>query len=178
MKHLVANPRSFTFLQGLAALSMGVATPLHAAEPQWHLQVGGISHHFDETRAVGRRWQEQHPGLGLERRVQDGAWSQHAAGGVMQDSRGFWGGYAGASYLYNKRWSGALDTGIGMGAYAFYRSTSWNGRMALVPGILPMASVGIPGTDMGLNIIYVPHIGAYNKAMPSVLHAQMSWRFR
>ena len=178
MTHLVATHHSLTLLRLLAVLSVGFVTPVHAAQPQWHLQVGGISHHFEETKAVGRRWQEQHPGLGLERRIQDGAWSQHAAGGVLQDSRGFWGGYAGASYLYNKRWSGVLDTGIGMGAYAFYRSTSWNGKMGLVPGILPMASLTIPGSDVGFNFIYVPHIGSYNKAMPAVLHAQMTVRFR
>lgn len=159
-------------------LAFGATSASQAAEPEWRLQVGGVSHHFEPTRAVGRKWQEQHPGLGLEHLVRDDRWSIHSTGGIVQDSRGFWGGYAGRAYLRNWRAPGNVELAAGAGVYAFYRSTSWHGKMTLVPGVLPTASIFLPSSNMGLNFIYVPQIGAYNKSMPAVLHAQLSYKFR
>jgi Antimicrobial peptide resistance and lipid A acylation protein PagP len=163
---------------GSLVLALGSPTSAHAAEPEWRLQVGGLSHHFEPTRAAGRKWQEQHPGLGLERLVRDDRWSIHSTGGIVQDSRGFWGGYAGTAYLRNWKVPGNVELAAGAGLYAFYRSSSWNGKMTLVPGVLPTASIFLPASNMGVNFIYVPQIGAYNKTMPAVLHAQLSYKFR
>lgn len=162
-----------------SAAALGAAPAAWAGGPEWYVQVGGISHHFQPTKAAGRQWQEQHPGLGLERRTTlDNGWSLRSAAGAMQDSRGFWSGYAGAAYLRTWRWPGVAEAGAGLGAYAFYRSTSWSGRMSLVPGVLPTASITFPESNLGLTFVYVPPIGGYNKSMPSVLLAQMSLRFR
>jgi hypothetical protein len=158
-------------------LGLGAPGASQAAGAEWRLQLGGVSHHFQPTQAVGREWREQHPGLGLERRVQLDRWSLNSAGGILQDSRGFWGGYLGAAYMRTWRAPGNIELAAGAGAYGFYRSTSWNGKMALIPGVLPTASVFFPSANMGLNFIYVPQIGNYNKSMPAVLHAQLTYRF-
>jgi Antimicrobial peptide resistance and lipid A acylation protein PagP len=163
-----------TLLAGVAMVDR-----VQAAQTEWHMHTGGVSHHFQETKAAGRQWQEQHPGVGIERRVTyDDGWSLRASLGTMQDSRGFWGGYTGAAYLRSWTLPGRLEAGVGLGAYGFYRSTSWKGKMGMVPGVLPTASISIPSSNLGFNFLYVPRVGGYNDAMPSVLYAQMSLRFR
>lgn len=142
------------------------------------MHTGGLSHHFEPTRAANREWREQHPGLGLERRSSDGdgrdvRWT----GGVMQDSRSFWGGYAGAAYVKNWRWSGVAEAGLGIGAYAFYRSTNWRGDMKLVPAVLPSASFNLLDNTVGMNVIYVPRISGMSEKMPPVLYTQLVVRF-
>ncbi len=171
------------FLAALLAALLGAGGRAGAQTPQWSMHAGGVSHHFQPTRAPGHEWQEQHAGLGLERRASvsdDGRsdWSLSTAGGLMQDSRGFWGGYAGAGYLWHWRRYGQIDLGLGGGAYLFYRSVSWSGRMAVVPGLLPLASAHFPASGISLNLIYVPRLSAINEAMPSVLHLQFAYRFR
>ena len=153
-----------------------------ARNAEWFMQTVGVSHHFQQTTAPGREWQEQHPGLGFERRSEglgsDAAdWTLSSMGGVMQDSRGFWGGYAGAAYMRQWQPSRSLSLGAGLGAQLFYRSASWNGRMTLVPAVLPVASVGLPVLGMKLNMVYVPEISAFSKSMPPVLHVQVGFRF-
>ena len=134
---------------------------------------------FQETQASKHQWREEHPGLGLERRAADGEdWNLRWAGGIMQDSRNYWGGYAGAAYVRQWRWTGVAEAGLGVGAYSFYRSVNWSGKMAVVPGVLPTASIGLLDNQVGLNFIYVPRIKAYNQSMPAVLHAQMVVRFQ
>lgn len=179
MKRLAAPASIACHVMSFTAIALAAGTPAQAAEAQWHVQAGGISHHFQPTRAAGREWQEVHPGFGLERRVSNGdGWSWRATLGTMQDSRGFWGGYGGGAYLRSWQWGSQMETSLGLGAYAFYRSTSWKGNMALVPGLLPTASITFPAANMGLNFLFVPQISGYNKSMPSVLHAQLTLRFR
>jgi hypothetical protein len=110
--------------------------------------------------------------------VRDDRWSLNSTAGIVQDSRGFWGGYAGAAYMRTWGDQGPLELTAGAGAYVLYRSTSWRGDMSVVPGVLPTASIFLPASNMGVNFIFVPQIGAYNKSMPSVLHAQLTYRFR
>lgn len=175
------SPRSGRAALALALASaglMGTAATAHAEDAaQWYFQTGGVSHHFQDTQASNREWRENHPGLGFERRGGgDEDWNLRWTGGVMQDSRNYWGGYAGAAYLRTWRWTGVAEAGLGLGTYAFYRSVSWSGKMAVVPGILPTASLGLMDNRIGLNLIYVPRISAYNQAMPAVLHAQFVFR--
>lgn len=149
-----------------------------AAESQWYLQAGGVSHHFQPTQAPNREWREEHPGLGLEHRAAGhDDWNLRWAGGVMQDSRSYWGGYAGVAYLRQWRWSGVAEAALGLGAYGFYRSVSWSGKMSVMPALLPTASIGLLDSQIGVNFVYVPQIKA-DQTMPSVLHAQMVFRFR
>jgi hypothetical protein len=168
-----------TRIAAIAALSALLTTPTIQAQPEWYVHAGGVSHHFEETRAANRQWQEQHAGLGFERRVtQDNGWSVRMAGGVMQDSRGFWGGYSGLGYVHRWRLGEAVELGAGAGAYAFYRSTSWSGQMRVVPAVLPTASVGLADNAVGLNIVYVPRVTAYSETMAPSLHTQLVVRFR
>jgi len=55
------------------------------AQARWLLHAGGLSHHFEPTHAAGRQWNEQHPGMGLERRETDRAHRprRHSAGLVQ-----------------------------------------------------------------------------------------------
>jgi hypothetical protein len=150
-----------------------------AAVAEWFVHTGGLSHHFQQTRAANHQWREQHPGLGIERRVTDeNDWSVRTAGGFMQDSRGFWGGYGGVGYMHRWRLGRAAELGAGAGAYAFYRSVSWSGRMALVPAVLPTASVGLIDNTVGLNLVVVPRVAAYSENLAPAVHAQLVLRFR
>lgn len=169
--------------QALSALlgvaSLAAVMPAAATTPEWFVHTGGVSRHFEETRAANQQWRDQHPGIGLERRVTDeNGWSIRSAGGLMQDSRGFWSGYGGVGYLHRWRLGRTAEFGAGAGAYAFYRSVSWSGRMALVPAVLPTASVGLLDNTVGLNVVYVPRLSAYSESMSPSLHAQIVLRFR
>lgn len=157
----------------LAVLATVAAQPAGAAD-QWYLMTGGVSHHFQDTQAPNRTWREEHPGLGLERRTADDDWTIRVAGGLLQDSRNFWGGYTGAAYMRQWKYHGLGEAGLGVGAYAFYRSVSWSGKMALVPAILPTASFEA-SNGVGFNMIYVPPISP--QKLPAVLHAQMIVKF-
>ena len=163
---------------GLALLSAPFA---QAAPGQWFLQTGGLSHHSQETQATGHSWQEQHPGLGLEHRSEgwgthksDWTWSK--SGGVMQDSRGFWSAYAGTAYTRQWNHSRSVETSLGLGAFAFYRSTNWKGHMALVPALMPVGTLQLADLGVSLNLAYVPRVAALNSAMPSVLYLQLGLR--
>ena len=183
-----ANQTTTARKQRLARVAMAamlVATcgagAAHAAPSQWYFHTGGLTHHFEQTQASNREWRNEHPGIGIEHRStnSDDGWSLRWGGGVMQDSRAFWGGYGGASYLYAWRIGSAAEVGLGAGAYGFYRSTSWSGQMKLVPAILPTASIGFADNRIGLNLIYVPRMKSEgDRAMASLVHAQMVFRFR
>ena len=171
----LAGPRALRSLLACTGLLMSAlgATPAHA-EPEWFMQTGGVSHHFRETQAVNRQWHEEHPGLGFERRtINEYGWQERWNGGVMQDSRGIWGGYVGNAYLYRWRQSSVAEFGVGAGVYAFYRSTSWRGDMTVVPGVLPTMSMGLFDNRVGLNVIYVPRLPAVKDNMPGVILAQL-----
>ncbi|MEX8492404.1 hypothetical protein [Sphaerotilus sp.] len=153
---------------------------VHAQEStQWLLHTAGVSHHFEQTRAPGHQWNEQHPGLGLERREADAAdWNWRQSAGVMQDSRNVWGGYAGASLMKEWRVPGATSVGLGLGAFAFYRSVSWSGRRAWVPALLPTLSAGLLDDRLGVNLMLVPPMGADGDSRPALVYLQMTYRMR
>ena len=170
-------------LRALAAalLLLGSSERARALPPQWFMQVGGLSYHFQQTQALGREWQNQHPGLGFERRSNVAGddpsdWRISATGGVMQDSRGYWGGYAGLAYLRQWRLSGEAEFGTGLGAYGLYRSVSWGGRRALVPAVMPVTTIGLADTGINLNLAYLPRIAVNGHAMPAVLHLKLGFR--
>jgi hypothetical protein len=172
----VSSASSVAIGLGAGLLTLG-ASSARAEPAEWFLQTGSVSHHFSETQAPGRRWNEQHPGLGLERRaIDDDGWQVRWTGGVMQDSRSFWGGYAGAAYMSRWRIGGGQEISAGAGAYAFYRSTSWSGRMTVVPAVLPTVSIGLLENRLGMNFTFVPRIPALRESMPAVLLAQVVLR--
>lgn len=164
----------------VAIVGMGTAVSSTSAqaEAQWFVQTAGVSHHFEPSQAKGRTWNESHPGLGVERREStDGVWSLRYTAGVMQDSRSFWSGYAGAAELREWRWGRNLQIGAGAGVYLFYRSVSWDGTMAVVPALLPTVSIGLVENRAAINFLYVPKVSAYSRAMPPVLYAQFAMKF-
>ncbi|MFZ2652303.1 MAG: hypothetical protein WA210_19570 [Burkholderiaceae bacterium] len=162
----------------LAGAIVTLAPATRAGEPQWYMHAGGLSYHFEQTHAANRQWREQHAGLGVERRANDGnAMEWRWAGGLMQDSRSFWGGYAGTAYMRRWHWAGVGETGLGLGAYAIYRSSNWRGDMKLTPGLLPTASINMFDNRFGFNIIYIPPLAGGGEKLPSVVHAQMVVRF-
>jgi hypothetical protein len=149
------------------------------AQAQWLLHTGGLSHHFEPTQAAGRQWNEQHPGLGLERRETDRAdWHWRQSAGLVQDSRSVWGGYAGASLMKEWRVPGAVSLGMGLGAFAFYRSVSWSGRRAWVPAVLPTLSLGLLDDRLGVNLMVVPPVGANGDSRPALVFLQMTYRMQ
>ena len=174
------------FLRGVVSLSAAVcglsAIAAQASEPdaaRWLLHTGGLSHHAEPTRAVGRQWNERHPGLGLERRAHDRSdWHWRQSAGVLQDSRNVWGGYLGASLMQEWRWSGGTSVGAGLGAYAFYRSVSWSGRRAWVPAALPTLSVGLLDDRLGFNLMVAPPIGLEGESRAVVVFLQMAYRMQ
>jgi hypothetical protein len=148
-------------------------------QTQWLLHTGGLSHHFAPTHAAGRQWNEQHPGLGLERRETDRAdWHWRQSAGIVQDSRSFWGGYAGAAWMKEWRAPGAASLGLGLGAFAFYRSVSWSGRRAWVPALLPTLSLGLLDDRLGVNLMVVPPIGTDGESRPALVFLQMTYRMQ
>lgn len=162
-----------------SATAAQAQTQTHTQRGTWFMHTGGFSHHFQQTQAKGREWRETHPGLGIEYRASsDNDWKLRTSGGLMQDSRGFLGTYAGAAYVREQRWGGGVDTAFGVGGFALYRSTSWSGKRTLVPALMPTASMSFADGRVGINLTYVPKISALNNAMPSVAYAQMVFKIR
>ena len=127
-----------------AVSSAAVGAPAHAAPAaQWYVHTGGMSHHFEQTRAADREWSETHPGLGFERRDAgtESPWQLRWTAGAMRDSRRFWSGYGGATYVHRWNLGNSIETSLGVGAFGFYSSVSWRGKRALVPALLPTASI-------------------------------------
>ncbi len=165
-------------LLGCALLAGGVQAQAPTAE-QWLLHTGGFSHHFEPTRAPGRQWNEQHPGLGLERRRLGGqTWHWRQSAGFLQDSRNVWGGYAGVGLMREWRVLDSARIGAGLGAHAFYRSVSWSGRRAWVPALLPTLSLELPQDRLGVNLMWVPPTGLGGESRPALLFLQMTYRLQ
>lgn len=167
----------------MAALVVGAwgaaFCPAASAQEQWFMHTGGVSHHFQQTSAPGRQWNQNHPGIGFERRqTPEGGWDVRYTGGVMEDSRNIWSGYAGAAYMRDWKLGAGVSFGLGAGAYAFYRSMSWDGRRGLVPGVLPTASLGLLDNQVALNLLYVPRMAVYGRSMPEVVYLQLAVRMR
>ncbi|MFK7967261.1 MAG: hypothetical protein AB8C46_25155 [Burkholderiaceae bacterium] len=145
---------------------------------QWHMHTGGLSRHFEQTDASGREWNENHPGIGLEFRQRRSArWDARYTVGFMQDSREQPGGYAGAAYVRQFNRNGDFSAAIGVGAYAFYRSRSWNGEMTLVPAILPTVSFGLFKNRVGVNILTIPKVSLFGKRSTPLVFAQFTFRY-
>lgn len=164
-----------------AVVVLGLSGGSAAAATQWYVNTGGFSHHFEPTQAANRQWNETHPGLGLERRDidPDSNWHTSWSAGLMRDSRSFWGGYAGAAYSRHWHWNRSIQTSLGIGAFAFYRSVSWSGERALTPALLPMASIGSVDGRLGFNVVYVPKLAAGSaKSSVPVVMGQFVFRFR
>lgn len=181
MRSFTGSAKAFAQSRAIlcAAFLAGACGAAAAEERAWYLHAGGLSHHSSQTQAPGRTWQERHASLGLERRFERADdFENRMAIGLMQDSRGFWGGYAGTTLMRTWKFGRTAEVALGGGAYAFYRSVTWkgDGDRTIVPALLPTASIGLFDNRLGLNIIYVPRVAAWNRSMPSVIHAQLVYR--
>jgi hypothetical protein len=173
---------------GIAACAVVVAVSFsgaaHAASPSddnWFVSLGGISSHARETLAPGNKWNDTHSGLGLESRMQGIPWYQAAdrnwqtryAFGTLEDSRNYWGGYAGMGLMREVAYHGPLRLHAGVNATLYYRSTSWSGTMRVVPAILPALSLTEYRSGIGLNMVWVPPLG---RDTVSTLLVQLTYR--
>lgn len=156
-----------------------------ADDAQWHVSLGGFSQHARETLAPGRQWQEVHPGIGLQRRLNrmpwttvgvDSNWKSRVLFGTMEDSRGFLGSYGGISIMREIAHVGTLRLEAGLSAVTYYRSSSWSGDMHFVPAILPTLSLVGYRTGLGLDLSWAPPVTAQNTGSVSTLLLQFTYR--
>ncbi len=164
----------------LALNMFGLTTAMakSGTDSQWHMHTGGLSHHFVSTGASNREWNQNHPGVGLEYRPRPQAdWGGRWTMGVMRDSRNVPGGYAGAAYVRQFNRNGDFNASIGLGAYLFYRSESWDGRMTVVPAILPTVSFGLFKNRVGVNLLAIPKVKLAGKQSTPLLFAQFTIRY-
>ncbi|WP_332813515.1 hypothetical protein [Ramlibacter sp.] len=132
---------------------------------EWHLHLGGASIHDTPTRAPGRVWNEQHPGVGFEVRLRGLPWRSSISGdpwqtsytlGSFSDSRRAWSLYGGSAFTREVMRIGATRVDAGAGVFMFYRSRSWSGRMAWVPAVMPVMSITDPNGPVGFNVLWRP----------------------
>jgi len=172
----------------LAACLAAASIPLVAAEqpttltnlttPSWALQVSGISYHFSPPsgKYALKKWNEQNWGLGLEYRknTRPGYWLK-ATGGFMLDSTDTWSTYVGAA-LQKRLVDGEVSVDAGAAGFIFYRGLE-NGRKRLLPAVLPVVSIEHRATGLGLNLLAVPEFKAQGMHSPTVVFAQLTYRF-
>jgi hypothetical protein len=165
------------------AESRRLCSTLAAGQPEWHLHLGGASVHAKETQAPGRKWNERHAGFGLESRTPGLPWRDRLAGdrwqtsyslGTFADSRNVRSMYTGAAFTHQVLKIGSMRLDAGAGAFLFYKSKSWNGNMALMPGILPVLSYSDRNAPYGFNIIWRPPEGDAS----GTLFMQITHRFQ
>ncbi len=154
---------------------------------EWRLQLGTLTHHFKETQAAGHKWQDVHPGLGLELKLAGlplqaaasaaSPWRTRYGAGVVKDSRDFWGGYAGLGITHHIADTplGSLEGGLA--AAAVYRSNSWSGDRDWSFGVLPMLTLVEPRSGIGLDLILKPRVGS-GQDKPATLILQFSVRVK
>lgn len=163
--------------QAFAQSSISSASSTRGAT-EWHLHTGGLSRHFEQTDASGRQWNENHPGIGFEfRQRRSSRWDARYTVGFMQDSREQPGGYAGAAYVRQFNRNGDFSAAVGLGVYAFYRSSSWDGDMTVVPALLPTVSFGLFKNRLGVNILTIPKISLFGKSSTPLIFAQFTFRY-
>ncbi len=168
------------------ALACGCATEVRAQGQHWDMQMPGMSHHFDKPRKRGAQWNESHDGFGLQRSValDDGigsGWVWRDSVGVMVDSFGNPGGYAGAGPAWRERRAN-FDIDAGLAPMLLYRTTrfdDWRGPapMRLIPAVLPTLTLQHRPSGAGANIIAVPSMnlgGDYR--MPGLVFLQFTRR--
>ena len=177
------TPRAFACM-ALAGLLMVVPLAAHAQltnaqeTTQWLLQTGGVSHHFVQTGASDKQWSQNHPGIGFEYRTDvRSKWGRRLAIGLMRDSRDYAGGYAGAAYMRQFNVNGDFNAALGLGAFAFYRSSSWNGERTIVPAILPTLSLGLFKNRLSVNVMAIPKVSAFGRKTTPLVFAQFLFRY-
>lgn len=121
--------------------------------------------HGEPTKAPGRQWNERNGGIGLESRMRGVPWRDQIAGdpwqtnysvGGFTDSRNKRSFYAGAAVMHELFRFEGVRVDAGAGAFLFYKSVSWKGDMALMPGILPVLTYTDRNAPYGFNMIWRP----------------------
>lgn len=137
------------------------------------VQLPGFSHHFSAPAAAGRKWNEKNYGAGLELRdpINDPnwtGWSTLESAGLMKDSLGVWGGYAGVAW--QKRFLDAKYTlDFGPSFWLLWRTLDFDGPHLLIPIVLPSLSVENKADGWGMNSVLIPGFRWHDKEMPTVL---------
>lgn len=150
-----------------------------SGKPTLAIQLPGLSHHFNEPEAQGRKWNETHLGLGLEWRTKwnDNGWAFKRSIGLMRDSVSMWGGYGGLVWQKKLLAHATWRVELGGGAFLFYRSMQFEGARGWVPAVLPVLSLEHKPTKVGVNILAVPRFKTSSGEMPAVIYAQFTKSF-
>lgn len=160
----------------------GISSPKPAAKKaippsrDIRVQLPGFSHHFSEPAAAryGKKWNEQNYGIGIEFRDPIGrpdwdGWSTLESAGLMKDSLGAWGGYAGMALQKRFVDDGEYTLDFGPSFWLMWRTFDFGGPHLLVPAVLPSLSAEDKSSGWGVNSILIPGFRWKNREMPTVL---------
>ena len=177
-----ATPRLCELVVAASILLIPLAAQAQGAglrsSSQWHLQSGALSRHFTQTQADGHEWNNNHPGIGLEYRLNTrSTWGTRLTAGFLRDSRNYPSGYAGVGYMRQFNVNGGVTMAAGLGAYLFYRSRSWDGDMAYVPALLPTLQFGFFRNRLGVNVLAVPKLEAFGHSTSPLVLALFTFRY-
>jgi len=139
------------------------------------IQLPGFSHHFSAPAAAqyGRKWNEKNYGIGIELRdpISNPNWSDWStleSAGLMKDSLGAWGGYAGVAV--QKRFVDEKYTvDFGPSFWLLWRTLDFDGPHLFIPAVLPSLSIENKANGWGLNSVLIPGFRWHDKEMPTVL---------
>lgn len=146
----------------------------------WTLQISGYTHHFKGT---GRRaypsWNNANYGLGVQYepwQILESRWSTVFTAGVMKDSFGMQGAYAGATQMFrlNDR---RIQAKLGGGLFLLYRSFDWDKKQEPALMLAPILSVEDTRSGVGINITGSPSVNYGSKRIVSFIFVQGTFRF-
>jgi hypothetical protein len=139
------------------------------------IQLPGFSHHFSAPAAAkyGKKWNEQNYGIGVEMRdpmpePNWAGWSTLDSAGLMKDSLGVWGGYAGVA-LQKRLVDNDYTLDLGPSFWLLWRTFDFGGPHMFVPAILPSLSIEHRESGWGLNSVLIPGFRWHTREMPTVL---------
>lgn len=151
-----------------------------ASPSPWTLQISGYTHHFKGT---GRRaypsWNNVNTGLGVQYdalRSPESRWSTIGAAGIMKDSFGVYGAYAGAAEMYRLN-EHRIQAKIGGGLFLLYRAFDWGDKRQSALMIAPIISIEDTHSGLGINITGSPSVNYGNKRIVSFVFVQGTFRF-
>lgn len=138
-----------------------------------------FSYHQQRTHS-GRAYNEQHLGIGLERRNKissDSDWAQSTAVLLMKDSfsKPMLSGALSLEYRLLDLAGHRLSTGVQVGLA--YKHKSWEQNADWVPFAGPQVSIRPHSSGPGLSVVYYYKRNATTGKVNGLVHAQTSWTF-
>lgn len=160
-----------------ATQALDLATP---ATSPWALQLSGTAQHFQKPLSRKHaEWNQKNWGIGIQYddRAAGSAWTRTYSAGALIDSYGVNGGYAAVAQYRDLFSSHGVNGQAGLGLFALWRATNWQGdrEFLLVP--LPVAHFEHPATGIGLNIVVSPTVHSSRYEIPGFVFFQLTTRF-